>query len=75
MPEFYFREFSIFYDFSMKVLISRKKYSSLTVESSGFFSVTRILREINFGESRSSKTGVFAISGALNFVNLVHFSV
>ena len=39
------------------------------------FSVIQILREINFGESRSSKTAVFAILGALNFVNLVHFSL
>ena len=39
------------------------------------FSVTQILREINFGESRSSKTAVFAIFGALNLVNLVNFSL
>ena len=39
------------------------------------FSVTQILREINFGESESYKTaGVFAILGALNFVDLVNFS-
>ena len=38
---------------------------------SGFF-VTQILREINFGESRSSETAVFAIFRALNFVNLVN---
>ena len=31
------------------------------------FSVTQILREITFGESTTSKTAVFAISGALNF--------
>ena len=31
------------------------------------FSVDQILREINFGESKSSKTAVFAILGALNF--------
>ena len=34
------------------------------------FSVTQILREINFGESRTSKMAVFAILGALNFVDL-----
>ena len=33
------------------------------------FSVIQILREINFGESRSSKTAVFAIFWVLNFVN------
>ena len=39
------------------------------------FSVTQIFRGINFGESRGAKTAVFAILGALNFVNLVHFSL
>ena len=33
----------------------------------GIFSVTQILREINFGELRSSKNAIFAILGALNF--------
>jgi len=38
------------------------------------FSVIQILREINFGTSRSSKSLVFfAISGALNFVYLADF--
>ena len=32
----------------------------------------RILREISFGESRMCKTGVLAIFGALNLVNLVN---
>ena len=35
------------------------------------FSVTQILREINFRESSSSKTAFFAIQGALNFVDLI----
>ena len=35
------------------------------------FSVTQILREINFGESRSST--VFAILSTPNFVNLAKF--
>ena len=35
------------------------------------FSITQILREINFGESRSAKSAVFAILGAMNFVHLV----
>ena len=38
-------------------------------------SVIQILREINLGESSSSKTAVFAIFGALNFVSLVNFSL
>ena len=33
------------------------------------FSVTQILREIIFAQSTTSKTAVFAILGALNFVN------
>ena len=36
------------------------------------FSVTQILREINFEECRSSE---IAILGALMFVNLVDFSI
>ena len=31
------------------------------------FSTTQILREINFEDSRSLKTAIFAISEALNF--------
>ena len=42
------------------------------------FSVTQILREINYGESRSSKSSktvlFFSILGALNFIDLVIFS-
>ena len=38
------------------------------------FSVIQTFWEINFGESRSSKTAILAIFGALNFVHLVHFS-
>ena len=34
------------------------------------FSVIQILREINIGESRSSKTAIFAILGALTDDNL-----
>ena len=37
------------------------------------FSVTQILREFNFGESRIAKSAVFAIFRALNFVHLVNF--
>ena len=39
------------------------------------FSVIQILREINFGHSRSYKTAVLAILGALNFAYLVNFSL
>ena len=39
------------------------------------FSVIQILREIKFGESRSSKTAILANFGALNFVGLVKFSL
>ena len=39
------------------------------------FSIVQILREINFVESRSSNTVVFAILGALTFVNLVNSNV
>ena len=43
------------------------------------FSITQILREINFEDSRSGKTAFFAFLGAtnhiINFVNLVNFSL
>ena len=39
------------------------------------FFVIQILREIKFGESRSSKTAILANFGALNFVGLVKFSL
>ena len=39
------------------------------------FCITQILLEINFVDSRSVKTPVFAIFGALNFINLVNFSL
>ena len=39
------------------------------------FSVTQVLREINFGEPRSIKTAIYAVLGALNFVDLVDFSL
>ena len=49
-----------------------------SAESSGF-SVPEILREINFRESRNSKTAIFAILGALNlaltFIDLANFSL
>ena len=45
------------------------------MENSGFFCHIQILREINIGESRSSKNAIFAVLGALNFVDLVNFSL
>ena len=39
------------------------------------FSITQILREINFEESGSAKNAVFAILGAVNFVHLVIISL
>ena len=39
------------------------------------FSVTQILREINFEESISSKIALFANLEALKMINLVHFSL
>ena len=39
------------------------------------FSVIQILREINFGNIRSSKTAVFVIFGALNYVDMGNFSL
>ena len=42
-----------------------------TVWKNQNFSVIQILREINFGQSRISKTAVFATFGASSFVKLV----
>ena len=39
------------------------------------FGITEILREINFVDSRSAKTTIFAILGAVNFVHLGNFSL
>ena len=38
-------------------------------------SINEILREINFGDSRSEKTAVYCILGAVSFVNLVDFGL
>ena len=38
------------------------------------FSVTQILREINFGESKSHEFAVFAILEALNLVDLINLN-
>ena len=39
------------------------------------FPISEMLREINFGESRSSKSAIFAFFEGLNFVKLVNFSL
>ena len=45
-----------------------------SVEISRFY-ITEILREINFVDSRNTKTAVFANLGAVNFVHLVNFNL
>ena len=47
----------------------------LTVWKFHNISITQILREINFGGSRSSKNAICAISEALNCIGLVNFSI
>ena len=39
------------------------------------FSITQILREINYWDSRIAKTDIFAILEAVNFVNLLNISL
>ena len=56
------------------ILINVTKVIQHSVEISGFF-VIQVLREINFGELRSAETAVLAILGALNIVDLGHFSL
>ena len=48
---------------------------SYTVWKFHDFSINQILREINFGESRSAETAIFVIFGALNSVDLVNSSL
>ena len=45
--------------------------NNCTVQIFHDFSITHILREIKYGGSRSSKNAVFAIFGALDFIDLV----
>ena len=49
--------------------------SQYTVWKFQYFSVIQILREINFGEFRSSKTTFYAIWRTLKMVKLVNFSL
>ena len=53
--------------------LERNKTSN-TVWKLQDLTITQILCEINYGESRSSKTTTFALLGALNFVGLVNFT-
>ena len=46
----------------------QKRNGYHSMEISGYFCI-QILREINFGESRSLKIAAFAVSGALNFIH------
>ena len=75
---------NIFHDLIFQIIIQKMKLFTInadvlrsenTVRKFQDFSVIQILREINFEECRSSKTAFFAISGALNFVDLVDFSL
>ena len=50
-------------------------YCGVTVWKFQELFAIQILPEITFGESRSSKTAGFAISGTLSFVNWVNFSL
>ena len=50
-------------------------WSSIMWTSTLYFSVIKILREINFRECRSSTIAFCAVWGALNFVDLVKFSL
>ena len=45
-----------------------------SVEISKIF-LSRVLREINFGDSRSAKTAVFALLGAVNDVHMINIGL
>ena len=49
--------------------------SGFTVWKFQDFSITQIFREINFVDSRSAKTAIFAIVRAVNFVDLLNSSL
>ena len=52
----------------LKMEIMELIWVLITVWKLKDFSVIQILREINFGQSRSSKTAIFAILGALKML-------
>ena len=56
---------------SNQKILFRPKFVSKQSQGLG----TQILCEIHFGECRSCITAIFAIFGALKFVNLVHFGL
>ena len=58
-----------------KFWISYTVNSQLKILKFQDFCITVILREINFEDSRRAKSAVFAIFGAVNFVQLVNFSL
>jgi len=62
-----------YFPWNRNKLFSFSTLPHFTVWNFQDFSVTQILREINFEKCRSSKTAYFAILGALNFVDLCHF--
>ena len=51
-----------------------RKFQDFSVDFFFFFAIV-ILRQINFRESRSSKTAVLAILRTLNFITLVNFCI
>ena len=60
--------------FSQINVFTNEVTSSIVCKFSDF-SITQILREINLGECRNSKSAVFAGFGALTFFDLVNFSI
>ena len=54
---------------------SFSEFFQITFRKIQNFSVIQILQEINFGESRWSKTYIVAILGAMNFWFLVNLSL
>ena len=50
-------------------------FTEFTVWKFKDFFITEFLCEINFVDSRSAKTAIFAILVAVNFVHLVNFSL
>ena len=54
--------------------LQKLKYLKFIVWNNQDFSVTQLLREINFENLEALKKPIFAILGALKIVNLVNFS-
>ena len=62
--------------YTLRLLTRQFRFGSLyTMWKFQDFSVMQILRQINFGESRSSESAFFAIFRALTFLILVNFSL